>query len=199
MTIYDLVFAGGGAKGAVHSGALKELENQGHTFGRLAGTSAGAITAMLLAAGYNPDEVVAFFSEKLANGRNRLTTMLDTAGSFDDDDIRRSITFSELTSSFLSEKHANLVRERTMRSPLDQPVYRQLFSFVEFGGFYSGAVFLDWIREKLAEADGQYAPDITLSEFQRQTGVHLTLFATDASVKDRLILNHRTAPDLPVV
>ena len=200
MTTYDLVFAGGGAKGAVHSGALKELEKQGHSFGRLAGTSAGAITAMLLAAGYGADEVAAIFSEKLENGRNRLTTLLDTTHleDMDMDAIRNSITFSDLKLHFLSEKHAEQVREGIMHDLLKQETYRQLFSFVEFGGFYSGMAFLSWMQEKLAGANGRFPPTITLAEFHQQTAVHLTLVATDTIVKDRLILNHITAPHLPV-
>ena len=52
---YDLVFEGGGAKGMVFVGALHVFEAQGHTYGRLLGTSAGAITATLLAAGLPAD------------------------------------------------------------------------------------------------------------------------------------------------
>ena len=42
---YDMVFEGGGAKGMVFVGALEVILAQGHTHGRLLGTSAGAITA----------------------------------------------------------------------------------------------------------------------------------------------------------
>lgn len=198
MTTYDLVFAGGGAKGIVHCGAVKEFVSQGHTFGRLAGTSAGAITAMLLAAGYDTDAVTATFSEKLADGSNRLNTLLDTATSFDEDAIRRSMTFAELSFSFLSDVHAEKVREKIMQSLLSHQTYRQLFSFIEFGGFYSGAVFLDWMQEKLAQANGRFSPNITLADFYTQTGVHLTLIATDLVTHDRIILNHLTTPHVPV-
>lgn len=53
---FDLVFEGGGSKGAVFIGALAEFEARGHTPGRIVGTSAGAITASLLAAGYSAQE-----------------------------------------------------------------------------------------------------------------------------------------------
>jgi predicted patatin/cPLA2 family phospholipase len=39
---YDLVLAGGGAKGIVHCGALRALEARGHGHRRLVGVSAGA-------------------------------------------------------------------------------------------------------------------------------------------------------------
>ena len=48
---FDMVFEGGGAKGMVFVGAMQVFLSQNHTYGRLLGTSAGAITAALLAAG----------------------------------------------------------------------------------------------------------------------------------------------------
>ena len=49
----SLVFEGGGVKGIAYAGALEELENRGITqeITRVAGTSAGAITAALVALG----------------------------------------------------------------------------------------------------------------------------------------------------
>ena len=46
----DLVLEGGGVKGIGLAGALIELDRQGWTFSRVAGTSAGAIAAALVAA-----------------------------------------------------------------------------------------------------------------------------------------------------
>ena len=65
---YDMVFEGGGAKGMVFVGAMEVFEAAGHTHGRLLGTSAGAITAALLAAGYQTQEMLESLSEKV-NGR----------------------------------------------------------------------------------------------------------------------------------
>ena len=62
---YDMVFEGGGAKGMVFVGALEVFMSAGHTYGRLLGTSAGAITASLLAAGYRPEEMLQSLSEKV--------------------------------------------------------------------------------------------------------------------------------------
>jgi NTE family protein len=53
----DAVFEGGGVKGIGLVGAVKTIEEQGYRFENLAGTSAGAIVASLLAAGYNADEL----------------------------------------------------------------------------------------------------------------------------------------------
>ena len=54
-----------GAKGMVFVGALQELYGtQPFTPGRLLGTSAGAITATLMAAGYTPQEMLVHVGRK---------------------------------------------------------------------------------------------------------------------------------------
>jgi NTE family protein len=53
----DLVFEGGGVKGIGLAGAYRELSDQGYQPGCVAGTSAGAITAALVAAGYTGAEL----------------------------------------------------------------------------------------------------------------------------------------------
>lgn len=59
LEIRNLVFEGGGVKGIAYGGALKVMEEKGILDGlqRVAGTSAGAITATLLAVGYLADAV----------------------------------------------------------------------------------------------------------------------------------------------
>jgi NTE family protein len=53
----DLVLEGGGVKGIALVGALSVLEERGYQHQNLAGASAGAIIAALLAAGYTADEL----------------------------------------------------------------------------------------------------------------------------------------------
>ncbi len=53
----DAVFEGGGVKGIGLVGAITEVERAGYEFGNLAGTSAGAIVAALLAVGYTGKEL----------------------------------------------------------------------------------------------------------------------------------------------
>lgn len=63
--ITSLVLSGGGAKGAAYPGAIQALEAQGKLEGirTLSGSSAGAITAALLAAGMNASEFKALSDE----------------------------------------------------------------------------------------------------------------------------------------
>jgi predicted acylesterase/phospholipase RssA len=87
----------------------------------------------------------------------------------------------------------------------------RIFSFLEWGGFYAADNFLSWLKDKLNE--GVYAIErgsrnkgeprdfggMTLAEFYTATGVDLSLVAADTTDSRLLILNHRTAPDCPVI
>jgi predicted acylesterase/phospholipase RssA len=57
--IRNVVFEGGGVKGVAYCGALHELERSGmaRQVTRVAGASAGAITAALVATGYSAEEL----------------------------------------------------------------------------------------------------------------------------------------------
>lgn len=53
-----LVLSGGGARGVVHLGVLKALQELGVQIDRIAGSSAGAIVGAFHAAGYAPEETL---------------------------------------------------------------------------------------------------------------------------------------------
>lgn len=56
-----LVLSGGGAKGAVHIGMIKALEENDIPIDYISGTSIGAIVGSLYAMGYSPDEMLELF------------------------------------------------------------------------------------------------------------------------------------------
>ncbi len=57
QTKVDGIFEGGGTLGAAYIGSLLAMHRQGIWFERVAGNSAGAITASLIAVGYNANEI----------------------------------------------------------------------------------------------------------------------------------------------
>src|SRR5262245_37049593 len=59
----DLVLEGGGVLGIAHVGAVAVFQEHGYGFDRLAGTSAGAIVAALVAAGMPHDEMLRVMRE----------------------------------------------------------------------------------------------------------------------------------------
>ena len=61
----DAVFEGGGVKGIALAGAIDIAEKLGVKWQCLAGTSAGAITACLLAAGYTAEELITIVTREM--------------------------------------------------------------------------------------------------------------------------------------
>ncbi|WP_416149540.1 patatin-like phospholipase family protein [Salipaludibacillus sp. HK11] len=59
----DAVFAGGGVKALAFSGALQALKDKNISLERVAGTSAGALTAALIKAGYEAEEMNELFND----------------------------------------------------------------------------------------------------------------------------------------
>ena len=91
MSTIDLVFEGGGAKGMVFIGALEvRFEGATHTHGRLLGTSAGAITALALAARFTIPELNAALTEKDEQDTPIFMSFLGNPPPFDADAIRHS-------------------------------------------------------------------------------------------------------------
>ena len=74
---------------------------------------------------------------------------------------------------------------------------------MERGGWYAADAFVAWMRQRLntGQMDGHARTfaDLTLAEFYQATNRELTLIAADTTWQRMLLLNHRTAPELPVV
>ena len=78
-----------------------------------------------------------------------------------------------------------------------------LFAFVERGGWFSADAFVSWLQAKLDAGQWQGTQrtfsKMTLSQFFAATKVELTVVASDTTGGRMLVLNHRTAPDCPLV
>jgi NTE family protein len=203
---YDLVFEGGGAKGMVFVGAMQEFEARGHKYGRLLGTSAGAITATLLAVGYSSAEMLAALNEKLPEGKSVFTSFMAEPAPFDKETIQNSSI-----RAFLRAVNIPLIPD-ILEDKLDDAIadslaedkrFRHFFSFVERGGWFSADNFLTWIHDKLnsGEFKGKKRNfgDMRLDQFYQATKVELSLVASDITAARMLVLNHFTAPSLPVI
>ncbi len=202
---YDLVFEGGGAKGMVFVGALQEFERLGHSAGRLLGTSAGAIIATYLAAGFSAGEMLHALEEKDETGKHVFTRFLGRPRPFSREEIANSATRVALEKidlpfvpDFLESRF-----DRLILGLMTQEELVHVFSFIERGGWYSADAFLEWARAKLDQAtpEGEFRrlSNLTFAEFYLKTGRELSLVAADTTDHRLLVLNHRTAPRLPVV
>ncbi len=207
MSEIDFVFEGGGAKGMVFVGALQELYGTNrYTPGRVLGTSAGAITAALMTAGYTPQEMLVALAEKDANGKPVFAAFMGEPAAFDaaavrGSDIRKLL--GELNVPILPDGTEAKVDDWIATRLAGDERGRHLFAFVERGGWYSADAFLAWLRQKLCTGQYNGQPrafaDMTLSQFHDATGRDVTLVAADTTWQRMLLLNHRTAPQLPLV
>jgi NTE family protein len=204
MAEFDLCFEGGGAKGSVFVGALKVFEERGHTVRRVVGTSAGAITATLIAAGYDAAEMLAATQEKVTDSSGnkipRFATFMDPPSKFDQATIENSLTydiFRSIDVPFLSGRIEGWLDGKIFDQLTNISVYREVFSFVERGGLYAGDEFLNWIKEKLNAKQPGWG-ELSMKQFFDATGKDLSMVASDTGSERLLVINHRTAPGVPV-
>lgn len=207
MSVIDMVFEGGGAKGMVFVGALEVLlQGNEHQIGRLMGTSAGAITAVLLAARYTVPEMLAALNEKNANGRPIFEAFLGMPEPFDADTVHNSAIrkfLGDIDVPGVPEFIENRVDDWIASQMAAHGRTRNLFSFVERGGWFSADAFTVWMEHKLNEgvADGKPRNfgSMTLAQLHEATGLEVTTIASDTTRQRILLLNHRTAPNCPAV
>ena len=196
---YDMVFEGGGAKGSAFVGALEKFFEVGLKPRRLVGTSAGAITAAFLAAGYTPQEMKDATNEQLPDGRPRFSSFMDhpVVDDFTQEQLDKSVTFQIFRAThFPFLPNWEWLDRKLLGALLRAPHYCQLFSFVECGGLFAGGAFTKWLEEKL-EAKG-IDKNITLGEFAPLAKYDLSLVVSDTTGAEMLVINSRTAPDCPL-
>ncbi|MBP6785942.1 MAG: patatin-like phospholipase family protein [Candidatus Promineofilum sp.] len=200
---YDLVFEGGGAKGMAFAGAMREFEAAGHTAGRIIGSSAGAITAATLAAGYSAAEMLAALGERVSDAPVFTTFLGDPPppSPLTDSAVAEFLRAGDL--SFVPGWAEDRLEKGLLNALAGSELGRQLLSFFDYGGFYSADAFVDWFERKLDEGLHDGRPrrfgKSTFAELYAATGVDLSLTASDISHNRLRILNHRTTPDVPVV
>ena len=202
---YDLVFEGGGAKGMVFVGAIEEFSRRGHTVGRLLGTSAGAITAALLAAGYTTDEMLAALTET-EDGTPVFASFMGVPPPLTEVEIATGAIRQLLEGidfKFLFDGWEKKLDDAVARGLAGNERFRHMIALVERGGWFAADTFLAWLRTKLDAGTGKDGPrrfsGLTLAGLFAATGVELSMVASDTTDAKILVLNHRTAPECPVV
>src|SRR5579884_2174363 len=115
MSLYDIVFKGGGAKGMAFVGALEAFAAAGHQHRRLVGTSAGAITAVMTGAGYSPQEMLTECTKTdPATGKPVFATFMDppAEGDFSKDMVNNCETMTLIQQAKLSLPGLGLIEEK---------------------------------------------------------------------------------------
>lgn len=203
--LYDLVFEGGGARGMAFVGALHEFERRRHTPGRLLGTSAGAIVATLLAAGYSAAELQGALSEEV-EGKSVFARFLGEPPPFSKEEVQESTIRAlvrALDFGLLPDAISTRVDDALVQAMLRVPAHRNVYALIERGGWYAAHEFEAWLRTRLSSGTHAGAPRrygaMTLAEFHAATRVWLSMVVADTTDWRMRVLNARTAPHCPLV
>ena len=126
----DLVLEGGGVKGVGLAGAYSVLEERGFEARNVAGTSAGAITAALIAADYTADELkeiivsLDFAQFKDEGWEDKVLLFHRTASLLLDQGIYEGKQFLEWMRGLLAAKGIHTFRDLIVEEFEDDPKYR---------------------------------------------------------------------------
>jgi NTE family protein len=221
---YDLVLRGGGIKGIAFIGAIEKFEQAKHRARRLIGTSAGAIFAACYAAGYSSQEMLEVMSKrdknkKLAFAGFMARSSLDfeemNVGKADWEQATQAVLQLnpkkilkailpaipvKVLAEFLIESLI-LPKVDQLRKDAAKAATNKALSILLHGSACDATPFLDWMK-KILKAK-KIDPEITLEAFHQQIskdrGEQLSLVAADIDEQEVLVLNHHTAPKLPLV
>ena len=194
---FDVVFRGGGIKGVAFVGALEKLVAGKHATRRLVGSSAGAIFATSWAAGYTPAEMLKKVGER-RDGKLVFASFLATA--------RRPEWVPELLWGPLTGTMNTMIRRAAKLIPKVDPDKAEGWGAKSLALTIGGAVcddqpFRDWMGDVLK--DKGIDPVMPLKAFHaainKARPQQLSLIAADITAQNALVLNERTAPDLPIL
>jgi predicted acylesterase/phospholipase RssA len=197
----DVVFEGGGVKSAAFTGALEILLARGFKLRRLLGSSAGAITAAFLAAGYSVSEIATALGERApGSSRRRLSSFLEPPAVIPPPQNVSPLKWSLFVLAIMKAFESGSRLGMPLPTETLTSYARRGLSLFSTGAVADDGAFLAWMGDSL-ERKG-IERDATLGELQRRfgaRGMQLSLAATDVSAQRLLILNHHTAPDLPLL
>jgi predicted acylesterase/phospholipase RssA len=183
----DLALEGGGSRGIALNAAVVEMLRRGHGIRRLVGTSAGAIVAALVAAGFSVDELVPMSVVGTPDDLSLLSECVTEPLVPMSPDTEPTITDVQLMALKLPTELGHLLLSA-----------RAALAFLDRGGFISGEGFVGWLMRVL-EGKQRGLSRATLGELHARTGCHLTVIVTDTTARRLRALNHISAPDCPLV
>jgi predicted acylesterase/phospholipase RssA len=206
---FDMVLEGGGIKAAAFAGAVQALDEAQVSYRHIIGSSAGAIVATFLAAGYKPARMLEILTEHTPEGHHLFSTFLVPPDAIPAPAGRDGKPAGLVVQTTWKVFCTGLIKSTKALEPLAKhnPKYApekfqtyvsRTLSLLSTGSAASDGAFLSWMEHRLKEAG--FDPEGNLAAFHKATserGIQLSVVATDLTARRPLVLNHRTAPDLP--
>jgi len=200
--LLDLVFEGGGVRGVAFVGALEALADQGHQIGRVMGTSVGGLTAALLAAGYDVAAIRELMLDKKTGQLTFADRLITEHPPFEREAINASSTrkyLRDVDFSFFPNVFEDSLDSLLAQGLMSQRKLHPLFSLLERMSISDGDGWLNWLSVQLNRFAGvEDWASLGLAELYQKTGRSLTVIGSDISNPSMLVLNHSTAPQLPL-
>ncbi len=175
--ITNLVFSGGGIKGLAYAGALEALEelNVLNNITRIAGASAGAITAGLLSVGFTPYEI------KQELKKQNFADFLDSY----DGTVNLPKVIKE-------------IKDGTFDIKKNLPMLLYIFGDeVSHYGICMGNEFRKWLVDRFTEKG--FNENTTFQQLYEQKQIELFVVMCNSNYSKTVIANHETYPDLSIV
>ncbi|MEN6492469.1 MAG: patatin-like phospholipase family protein [Rectinema sp.] len=182
----NLVFKGGGVRGIAYLGALKYLYEQGfmRTIERVAGTSAGAITAL----------GVALFPSDFAQFKHMADSLDYRKVPSEEDEHTDKLTNKRLLS--LTEHYRELALFKNLQCSI---------RLLQEKGWYSSDYFYQWLRSIIAERFTVAKEAYTFADFSNpeihkdgQVFPQLYITGTDVTNRTTRLFSSETTPDMEV-
>lgn len=178
---YDIVFDGGGVKGIALIGALERVKQEGISIDRVAGTSAGAVAAALVAAGYSLAEVRDILWTKDFNDFANITIFLKRKWR-----IIFSRYFFDLLSLFFSGSGYGVFDTKKLYIWIKNLLARKGVTDFKSVPFYLRVFAVDVLRQRLLQFDKDICPDLEVAEAVRMS-MSLPLFFK-ARIKEKALI-----------
>ncbi len=116
MKSLNLVFSGGGIKGVAHIGALKYIEENNYKISGVSGCSSGSIMAVLVALGYNSDQIYNLikYYMRIVN-KNKFRLSVQTMFTFNKKmGLNNGNIIENIMNNILKEKNVTYLSELTV-------------------------------------------------------------------------------------
>lgn len=187
--IFDGVFEGGGVKGIALISALKRLEEEGASFNRVAGTSAGAIIAALYAAGYSVNEIKDIIWNK------DFSDFADVRNLFKKAWYRVILQFLPL---FIPSTGFGIFSTDTFYQWLKKLLAdKEVTDFKSLKGIYLRVFAVDIVSQKLLQFDKDISPDLEVADAVRQS-MSIPLFFQAKYAKESFVVDGGVLANYPI-
>jgi predicted acylesterase/phospholipase RssA len=139
-------------------------------------------------------------------GRSVFAGFMGTPRPFSDEEITQGALRRMLEAidfKFLFDRLEKKLDDQIARALAGNERFRHVLALVERGGWFAADRFVTWLQTRLDSGTFGGTPRrfsaLTLAQLFAATGVELSVVAADTADAKILVLNHRTAPECPVV